>query len=325
MPAVLNLFDQILHKGFEPDVFVIGLAEHLRNMLVCKDEATLSLLEVGDNLRERYRKQSTMAPAAFLLTALSLCNDCDINYKMARHKRLHVEMALIKMCHIGQAVKAIQHGASAPPLEKKTPDRSIGAPAGEQPGAGNAVPVALPAAKPPSDALELSPDQMSSLATEVRLGLRKTEKISLRLEDFEEAVAVEEAENATRESRFTLDNAKASWSEYTALVESPTLRQALTSAKLSLNDKTLVATVGLSVHRGLLLEENTRLLDYLRSQLHDPSVKLSIELDEVRAAEIQAQNEVKKPLTTKEKFEKMREINPLVTDLLQRFDLKLED
>ena len=57
LPAILNLFDQIQRKGFEPDVFVTGLAEHLRNILVCKDEATLALLEVGDSLRERYRKQ----------------------------------------------------------------------------------------------------------------------------------------------------------------------------------------------------------------------------------------------------------------------------
>ena len=113
--AILNLFDQILRKGFESDVFVNGLSEHLRNILVCKDEATLALLEVGESLRERYRKQAAVAPSSFLLTALNICNDCDINFKMARNKRLHVEMALLKMCYINRAVKAAQ----APAAEKK--------------------------------------------------------------------------------------------------------------------------------------------------------------------------------------------------------------
>ena len=117
--AILNLFDQILRKGFEPDVFIIGLSEHLRNILVCKDESTLALLEAGESLRERYRRQAALAPASFLLTALNIGNECDVNLKMARHKRLHIEMALLKMCYINRAAKAAQ----APVFqEKKTPD-----------------------------------------------------------------------------------------------------------------------------------------------------------------------------------------------------------
>lgn len=98
------LFDEILNKGFEADIFINGLAEHLRNLLMCKDPQTISLLELTDNLKERYRTQSHISPSSFLLTALNLCNDCDINYRMARHKRLHVEMALIKMTYINRAV-----------------------------------------------------------------------------------------------------------------------------------------------------------------------------------------------------------------------------
>nr|MBP6828506.1 DNA polymerase III subunit gamma/tau [Saprospiraceae bacterium] len=105
-PAILNLFDLILRKGFEPEVFLTGLGEHLRNILVCKDASTLALLEVGESLRERYRKQATLSPVSFLLTALNIANDCDINLKMARHKRLHLEMALLKMCYINRAVQA---------------------------------------------------------------------------------------------------------------------------------------------------------------------------------------------------------------------------
>ena len=116
--AIMNRFDEILRKGFDPEVFVLGLAEHLRNVLVCKDKATLGLLEVGESLRERYCTQAAITPASFLLTALNLCNECDINFKMARHKRLHVEMSLLKMCHIGRAIKGAE-------LEKKTLDVAV--------------------------------------------------------------------------------------------------------------------------------------------------------------------------------------------------------
>lgn len=102
---VLLIFDDVLRNGFEGDHFINGLAEHLRNLLVCKDQATLRLLEVSDSLRDRYRQQAEIAPSSFLLTALNLCNECDINFKMARAKRLHVEMTLVKMCYIGEAVR----------------------------------------------------------------------------------------------------------------------------------------------------------------------------------------------------------------------------
>lgn len=166
---------------------------------------------------------------------------------------------------------------------------------------------------------------MSALNTELRLGLKRADKISLRLEDFEEAVAVEEAEKAGLESRLDIENARSEWAAFAELNPSPTLRQAMAGATLRLEDKTLVAVVGLSVHRGLILEELSRLLDTLRARLQDPALKIQVDIDEAKAAEIQAANQPKKPLTTKEKLDKMRELNPLVTDLLQRFDLKLDE
>jgi len=105
LSAVLNVFNEIVAKGFEPDIFINGFAGHLRNVLVCKDPQTLHLLEVGDNIKERYGQQANIASKSFLLSALSIANDCDVNYKMARNKTLHVEMALIKMCYINRAVQ----------------------------------------------------------------------------------------------------------------------------------------------------------------------------------------------------------------------------
>ncbi|MBK8923402.1 MAG: DNA polymerase III subunit gamma/tau [Saprospirales bacterium] len=326
-PAILNLFDQILRKGFEPDVFLTGLAEHLRNILVCKDETTLALLEVSESLSERYRRQAALAPASFLLSALQIANDCDVNFKMARHKRLHVEMALLKMCYINRAVAA----ASVQITEKKTLEQPVAA-AGELSGPvltrqtpGEVAPQASAIRRPPSTAAELTDEAMSALKAELRLGLKRADKISLRLEDFEAAVAVEETENAARISRLDLENARAEWTAYAEMNPSPTLRQAMNSAVLYLEGQWLTARVGLTVHRGLIQDELTRLLDTLRARLHDPAMKIRVELDEARVAEIQAAAQQQKPLTIKEKLDKMRETNPLVDDLLQRFDLKLDE
>jgi DNA polymerase III subunit gamma/tau len=121
LPTVFTTFDDIMRRGFDSDIFIGGLAEHLRNLLVCKDIQTLQLLEVGDNLKARYQQQAVLSNTSFVLTALNLCNDCDINFRMARNKRLHVEMALVKMTYIGRALDL-----SAQPIsvEKKTTDGS---------------------------------------------------------------------------------------------------------------------------------------------------------------------------------------------------------
>jgi hypothetical protein len=96
-------------------------------------------------------------------------------------------------------------------------------------------------------------------------------------------------------------------------------------AALQLREHTLVATIGLSVHRGMIQEELHPLLDYLRTELQDAAVKLLVEMDETKAAQVHTRTEPQRPLTVREKFEKMREINPFITDLIQRFDLKPDE
>lgn len=332
--AMLNLFDQILRKGFEPDVFIIGLAEHLRNILVCKDEATLALLEAGESLRERYRKQASLAPASFLLTALNICNDCDVNFKMARHKRLHVELALLKICYIGRAVAAAQTGVFQ---EKKTPDLTQAPKADGTANSNgnnyrppsalhNAPPSAVAEPETPAkgNAQPLSRTEMLELASGLRQGLKKAEAIPLRLDAYEQAVEVEEAEKAALESRLNLENAHTEWKAYAESLESNLVRMALVSAQLRLHDKILTATVHSVTNRSHVQAEMMRLLDTLRHRLHDPALKIQVELDESKLQE-QLAARPQRPLTAKEKLDKMKEVNPLVEDLLRRFDLKLEE
>jgi DNA polymerase-3 subunit gamma/tau len=96
----LVLFDEILNNGFDGNNFINGLASHLRNLLVAKDPQTTKLLEVSENIKQKYISQSQQTSVSFILTALNLANQCDLNYKNSKNQRLQVEMALIKMCHI---------------------------------------------------------------------------------------------------------------------------------------------------------------------------------------------------------------------------------
>lgn len=97
---VLNYFDQILEKGFDGQLFLNGLSEHFRNLMVCKDSATAHLLDVGESHKSKYAEQSKQANLTFLLNALNINNQFDLEYKNSRNQRLHVELALLKLCHI---------------------------------------------------------------------------------------------------------------------------------------------------------------------------------------------------------------------------------
>jgi DNA polymerase-3 subunit gamma/tau len=101
----LIVFDEILNNGFDGNNFINGLATHLRNLLVAKDPQTVRLLEVSENIKQKYLQQSQQIPVSFILTALNLANQCDLTYKNSKNQRLQVELALIKMCHIPSVIQ----------------------------------------------------------------------------------------------------------------------------------------------------------------------------------------------------------------------------
>ncbi len=103
--AALLLFDDVLRQGFDPHLFLIGWAGHLRDLLVSQDAATVRLLEVADALKPRYARQAEAAPAAWLLSALALAGTADRDYKQARNARLHVELLLLRAAHLRGALR----------------------------------------------------------------------------------------------------------------------------------------------------------------------------------------------------------------------------
>jgi DNA polymerase-3 subunit gamma/tau len=106
--AAFVIFKEILDKGFDGHNFIAGLGSHFRDLLVCKDPVTLPLLDVGDNIRERYREQAARCGAGFLFDALNHYSTCDVGYKTSKDQCLHVQITLLRLCEIG--------------VEKKKPD-----------------------------------------------------------------------------------------------------------------------------------------------------------------------------------------------------------
>ncbi|WP_299819771.1 DNA polymerase III subunit gamma/tau [uncultured Pontibacter sp.] len=135
LPGSLLLFDEILKNGFDAHNFLIGIAEHFRSLLVCKDPQTIQLLEVSDNIKAKYAEQSQKASVSFLLSGLNLVSTCDTSYKSSKNQRLHVELCLMKLAHLNAALSFAQNGTEV----KKA---KVAAPAPASTGNTGAIPSA---------------------------------------------------------------------------------------------------------------------------------------------------------------------------------------
>lgn len=118
IPTSLLTFNEIVEKGFDGQSFIGGMAEHFRNLLVSRDAVTLPLLEVAENVKQRYNEQAKRCTPKFLFKALRLCNNCDLNYRNSRNKRLLVEITLIE---IAQAVYEDEDGCAGPSPKQLKP------------------------------------------------------------------------------------------------------------------------------------------------------------------------------------------------------------
>ena len=128
IPSSLLTFNEILQKGFDGHNFINGLAEHLRNVLVCKNPQTVELMEVGDTIKTKYVEQSQNCHQDFILGALEICNECDVQYKTSRNQRLLVELSLMQICSLSSegGLKKKRHKsfilAHTPSVKAKTED-----------------------------------------------------------------------------------------------------------------------------------------------------------------------------------------------------------
>ncbi|QJX47373.1 DNA polymerase III subunit gamma/tau [Hymenobacter taeanensis] len=126
LSQTLLLLEEVVQNGFDLHNFVVGAAEHLRGLLVCKDPVTVQLLEVSDNIRARYVQQAQAAPLAFLLSALNLVSQCDREFKQAKNQRLHVELMLMKLAYLNGAVQFARDMGAGPSANAQPASASNG-------------------------------------------------------------------------------------------------------------------------------------------------------------------------------------------------------
>lgn len=325
LAQVMLLFDEILNKGFESDIFINGLAEHLRNVLMCKDPQTISLLELTDNLKERYRTQAHISPSSFLLTALNLCNECDINYRMARNRRLHVEMALIKMTYINRAVE-ISAGAA----EKKNPESDVTPiePASSTPiqaTTASNIPAKKTGNSAPAERNETVPEQGSSATPSPQTEPTPAHLVSTprigRLDDLMAEVHAETEHSAAQPVlALTQESIEKAWAGYLSKVEQETTRNILNNIPLHWNDPVLTAKVSSNLVESTLRQERN-LMEHLRQAFGRKDLILQIDLEKTLASE---KTKPVRPLNNKERLLAMYEKNPQVKDLAEKFGLRFD-
>ncbi len=343
---VLRLFDDVQKRGFEGDIFVSGLAEHLRNLLVCKYENIHHLLDLSENLAKRYFQQAALADESFIVSSLDLLNTCDIEYKMAKNKRLHVEMTMIKLNY---ALHLVSNGM---PAEKKSPDEpmistevpdsdqasehdkintkaeddgTVGGPLRDEDMESILDPQSAEIDEPESTVIsdvegqmQDHPDQAPSFQLKKPSGL--TLPAMPTLDQIEKVAAQRIADHEKVVSQVvSLEQVSKIWHDYAHAQPSQTVRTVLERVELDVKNNAIVATVGSGISKTVILQEMA-LIETLRKSLGLPKLTIKIEIDETVAGT----NSSPKILTTKEKFELLCQQNPHFKTFQQQFGLQLD-
>ena len=311
---ILLVVNDIINKGFEPQHFINGMGSHLRSLMVSKDAATVQLLEVSEQLRNRYVDQASRCPLPFLVKALDINNQSDIDYRSVSNKRLHLEVNLLKMMVLPNP----QVGGGNPPQPSTdmAPRWGAATQGTTQPVTSNGASrrdASSVAAEPPTP--QTQPQPTPQPAEPPRQRFRGgTSTISIT-QSLEQAKKEEEVE-PTWDTPFTQEQLEASWYDFVNKYKkiSPTFAAGLGKYKPELRN-------GNEIHfnvDNLLFENDTEgmsaLRSHLKNTLHNNQYKLCPELME-RPAEIEA-------YTDKEKFEKLAEAHPELRIL--QTELKLE-
>lgn len=357
--SVMTIFHNILMNGFEGDHFIMGLADHFRDLLLCQDEKSLGLIDASEIVRQRFLSQSKLTTSSFLMTAMNICNETDINYPKAKNKRLHVEIALLKICFINQLIENKRPATSASP-EKKTPESTIVDKSdpntkaeieieisssqenevidlsGELEDVSQEIPITAAA----TSELEEAPQETSpappvltqpvsqSQATQeskqnVSMGLQNTPSVS----NIESLLSIVKKDRAIEEKRsvkpISLDDVQQVWDAYTEKTTTPSTRGVLEKSHLSLDNKTIQISVASIIGKEIIQQE-IGLMQEIRSALNNNDLDITIIIDKDRfpPAEVSIP---KKYLSFKEKYDLMVEKNPDLENLIKKLDLKKDN
>ncbi len=323
------LFDDINRKGFEGDMVLNAMAEFFRNLLVCKDERVANLLEVVESFKDRYITAAKKTSASYIISALNVLNEAEINYKQARNKRLHVELALIKLTYLQQALdlsdkkkvvektKAVQFRALKP-LEVKT-----------QPTTGNRQPASEAKLMVEEPKPSYKPEQ-STINTQHPVTTTAVPKqtpaagVKGGLSKLREKIAAESNQTANAQKEMDVEQLKVAWQEFILKLRTANKHSVVSNFEMmecrfkSPVDFEIVCTGNIQL--GFLKQEKTALLEHMQHFFHNPGVNMHIDLIEAP----EDSNPVERPLSTKEQFMRMAEKYPLVKELKDRLGMELD-
>ncbi len=316
----LLLFNEVLQKGFDAGYFITGLAQHLRDVLVCKDAATAQLLETSDTIRQHYQQQAATCSAKWLFNALDITNTCDIQYRTARNKRLTVELAIIKLCRLLDTTNTqpttTQTAAPARPVAQATAQTAAAAPAPKT--APVAAPKAAPAAARP---IMSAPMTMPSLGN---LGQISTNQATTpaagvpaeanKIEDPADAPTAQ----AVRNNPFTEDQLNDAWAGLS--VHFPGEERLI--ALITTQTPQLIApnlcriTVANPWQKEDFQKFGKKVMDIVRDKLGNDLLKLQVEISK--------QEVTRRAYTASEKYKVLADMNPHIAELRKRMNLQLE-
>jgi DNA polymerase III subunit gamma/tau len=338
------LYDKINRKGFEGDLVLNGLAEFIRNLLVSKDSKVAMLLEVSEGFKPRYLDVALKTDPSFLLSALNILNEAEINYRQAKNKRLHVELTLIKLCYLQQAIELVNEGdhvnkkkqiESMRPVAFKTlTPVAFKEKVKELNGNENTPPVKLNKkgnrnlqeneAKLIIEEKVIKPiiPKASADNTRVTNGSLHT-KIG-RLEKIQEQIALANKQNENNIKQLNEEELYVAWGLYIEELRKNNNHSGVTnfkSAKLSIIDSNCVEIItDNNIQQKFIETERATLIEHLQAHFNNRFLTYR-----VIVIENKSNNSVQeKHLTTKEQYLKIIEEYPLVKQLKDRLGLQLD-
>ena len=310
IPEVLNAFNTVLGKGFEGHHFINGLASHFRDLLVAKDKATLDLLEVGDSAKKQYLEQSIKASIPFLMQAINKANDCDLNYRASKNQRLLVELTLMQIASItfdGEKKKSANYIIPATFFQALSPAaKEIAKPTAKKVISHQPQKVEESKSKLDKPVLKSAQRRSSTLSLK-SIHEKKVVKKSAEEENFDNHPKDEFSEKKLQDF----------WKDYVDLLNKKGERSMASIVgtdvpKLAKGFK-IYFTVPNKLMHDQFKKGRPKLLKFLREQLNNYGIDILVKLNEAV--------EKKFAYTPQEKFNKLKEKNPLLEKLRQTFEL----
>ena len=331
LAGALLLYDNINRKGFEGDLVLNGFAEFIRNLLVCKDPRVAELLEVVEAFKEKYITTAGKVSATLLISALNILNDAEINYKAARNKKLHVELALIKLCYLQQALEVTNAGGSV--SKKKRVDSARALPFRQlipveliQKAGSSKAPVAISQknaearliieteAPAPSQPIV---EHASPTAPSAGKKISALDKIRKQYQGNGHTGSGAANEPLLQER---LEEA---WRAYIVLLKEARnpAAQPFELALLRIRDENCFeAVTANNIEQKFIEQERNKLFHFLQQRLHNRLLQFNVIVEE----KVQDRPQIEVSLTAKEQFQKMSEQYPLVRELKERLRLDLD-